>query len=350
MLDVLLHPAFQESKLRLAQQQAVAGIVRRNDSAGEIAGREAERLVYGKTSPYARQPEVATVLGITVADLEQWHAQTVVPNRMIIGVTGDFDSAAMEAKLRQAFEPLPRGAAAPKDSESFPGPRPGLYLVDKKDVNQSDVYVVGLGTRRDDPDFYTLSVMNEIFGGGFGSRLFQDVRTRLGLAYTVGGGEGASYDPPGMFRVVASTKSESTTAAAAEMLKDTAELRTEPFTENELKLAKDQLLNSFVFHYDTRSKVLAEAARLEFYGYPADFLARYRAGVEKVSVSDLERVAKARIDPSKLAVLIVGNQADFGQPLAELKLGPAQPLDITIPIPPALRKQMMGGDGSGPDQ
>ena len=342
MLDVLLHPAFSAQKLALAQQQAVAGIVRRNDSAGAIAGREAERLVYGKTSPYAREPEIASVMGIKVGDLQQWHTQTVVPNRMIIGVSGDFDAVAMEAQLRKAFEPLPRGAAAAKPDEHFAASRPGIFLVDKQDVNQSQVYIVGLGTRRDDPDYYALSVMNEIFGGGFGSRLFQDVRTRLGLAYSVTGGVGTAYDHPGMFRVVASTKSESTTAATEEMLKDIGELKTKPFSDDELRMAKDQLLNSFVFNYDTRDKVLAAAARLEFYGYPPDFLDRYRAGVEKVTLADLERVARTRIDPAKLAVLVVGNQAEFGRGLAELKLGPPQPVDITIPIPPELKKQMMG--------
>ncbi len=342
MLDVLEHPAFNAQKLALAQQQAVAGIVRRNDSAAAIAGREATRLVYGNNSPYARQPEVASVMSIQLADLKQWHAQTVVPNRMVIGVSGDFDATAMEAQLRKAFEGLPRGAPAPRPEEHFTGPKPGLFLVDKPDVNQSDVYIVGLGTRRDDPDYYALAVMNEIFGGGFGSRLFQDVRTKMGLAYSVSGGVGSAYDHPGTFHVVASTKSESTTAATEEMLKDIGELKTRPFTEDELRMAKDQLLNSFVFNYDSRDKVLSAAARLEFYGYPADFLNRFRAGLERVTLADLERVARTRVDASKLAVLVVGNQAEFGRGLAALQLGPPQPIDITIPIPDALKKQMMG--------
>jgi len=347
MLDVLQHPAFSAQKLALAQQQEVAGIVRRNDSASEIAGREAEKLVYGKTSAYARVPEIATVMGITLDDLKKWHDETVVPNRMIIGVSGDFDSAAMEAALRQAFEALPKGTPAPKPEEHFAEPKPGLFLVNKQDVNQSDVYIVGLGAKRDDPEYYSISVMNEIFGGGFGSRLFQDVRTRLGLAYSVTGGLGTAYDHPGMFRVIASTKSESTAAAAEEMLKDIDELKTKPFTEDELRMAKDQLLNSFVFNCDTKGKVLAAAARLEFYGYPADFLERFRAGVEEVTVADLERVAKTRVDTSNLDVLIVGNQSEFGQGLTELKMGAPQPVDITIPIPPELKKQMMG---AGPGQ
>ena len=343
-MDLLLHPKFDPAKLQLAQQEDIAGILRRNEDPEGIAAHEAAKLVYGPNSPYAKSPEIADVLGITVADFEAFHAKTVAASNMIIGISGDFDAAAMEAKLRAALADVPRGTRLVEPKETFASPKPGLYLVNKTDVNQSNVWIVGLGIRRDDPDFYTLSVLNEIFGGGFGSRLFQDVRTKRGLAYSVGGGFSASFDHPAMFRVTASTKSASTEAATAEMLKDTAELTTTPFTADELKLAKDQVLNGFIFNYDTREKVLSATARLAFYGYPADYLERYRAGVEKVTLEDLTRVAKSRVDTRKLAVLVVGNQAEFGDPLSQLNLGEPQLIDITIPIPAALQKQL-GGSG-----
>lgn len=342
-VDLLEHPAFKEDKLMLAKQQAAAGIVRRNDDAHAIAGREAAKLVYGPDSPYTREPELATIKAITLDDLKQWHEKTIVPNNMIIGVEGDFDAAKMEKALRDAFENLPRGTAWPKPVGEFPGPKRGTYVVDKTDVNQSNVYIVGLGTLRSNPDYIALSVMNEIFSGGFGSRLFQDVRTKLGLAYSVGGGYGADYDHPGMFRVVAGTKSETTVKAAQAMMDQIEELKTKPFTEDELKRAKDQVLNSFIFTYDTKEKVLAAATRLEFYGYPADFLTRYHDGVEHVTTADLERVAKKYIDTSKLAVLVVGNQQQFGTPLTELGMGAPHPIDITIPGAP----QQGPGDNGG---
>ncbi len=341
-VDLLLHPAFSDEKLKLAKQQAVAGIVRRNDDAEGIAAREASKLVYGANSPYSREPEIATVMAVTVDDLKAWHAKTVTPNNIIISVEGDFDSAAMEKKLRETFESMPRGAAWPKESNEFPGPKPGVYTVNKSDVNQSNVWIVGLGTERNNPDYYALSVMNEIFSGGFGSRLFQNVRTKQGLAYQVGGGYGASYDHPGVFRVVAATKSESTVKATQAMLEEIENLKTKPFTDAELVSAKDQLLNSFIFHYDSKEKVLTEATTLEFYGYPADFLAKYRAGIEAVTIADLERVAKKYIDPAKLAVLVVGNEEQFGTPLTDLKMGPSHPVDITIPMPAGMRQQMSG--------
>jgi zinc protease len=333
-VDLLKHPAFKEDKLTLAKQQAAAGIVRRNDDASEIAAREAAKLVYGPESPYTREPELATIRAVTLDDLKQWHDKTLVPNNMIIGVEGDFDSVKMEKALREAFENLPRGTPWPKPAAEFPGPKRGTYVVDKTDVNQSNVFIVGLGTMRNNPDYFALSVMNEIFSGGFGSRLFQEVRTKQGLAYSVGGGYGADYDHPGMFRVVAGTKSDTTVKAAKTMMDQIELLKTKPFTEDELKRAKDQVLNSFIFNYDTKEKVLAAATRLEFYGYPADFLERYRNGVEQVTTADLERVAKKYVDTSKLAVLVVGNEQQFGASLTELGMGAPHPIDITIPGAP----------------
>ena len=340
-VDVLEHPAFNDQKLQLAKQQAAAGIVRRNDDASGIASREARKLVYGASSPYSREPEIATVMSVTVDDLKKWHERTVAPNNIIIGVVGDFDAVQMEQKLRAVFEPLKKGVKIDAPVETFAGPKAGVYLVDKQDVNQSNIWIVGIGTQRNNPDYYALTAMNEIFSGGFGSRLFQQVRTKLGLAYSVGGGYGASYDHPGIFRVVAGTKSASTVDATQAMLKEIDNLKTQPYTDLELQKAKDQILNSFIFSYDSKEKILAERVRLEFYGYPSDYLEKYRTGVEKVTTADVQRVAKKYVDPSKLAILVVGNASEFVTPLD--KLGKVQPVDITIPMPPGMAAP--GGEG-----
>jgi zinc protease len=335
-LDLLLHPDFKQDKLQLAKRQMEAGISRRNDEASSIANREATMLVYGAKSPYGRHAEYATVEAVTLDDLKAWHDRTLVPNNMIVAVSGDFDGATMEAALRKAFSPLQKGAPFKSAKVDFPGPTPGTYFVDKDDVNQSNVLIVGLGTERNNPDYYALNVMNEIFSGGFGSRLFQDVRTKLGLAYSVGGSYGAQYDHPGTFRVVAATKSVSTVAATKAMLDEIGQLKTVPPTPDELRKAKDQVLNSFVFNYDSRDKTLNEQVALAFYGYPSDFLEKYKTGIEKVTAADVTRVANKYIDQSKMAILVVGNESELKPPLSTL--GKVTPLDITIPPPPARKK------------
>jgi zinc protease len=335
-MDLLLHPAFKADKLQLAQSEMDTGISRRNDEASEIAGREARQIVYGKQSPYAREAEYATVDAVTLDDLKAWHDRTVIPNNMIVAVEGDFDGAAMEAKLRKAFEPLQRGAAIEVAKTEFPGPMPGVYFADKEDVNQSTVEIVGLGTERSNPDYYALSVMNEVFSGGFGSRVVQYVRTKLGLAYSVGGSFGASYDHPGVFSSEAGTKSVSTVAATQAILEEIGRLKTKPPTPDELRKAKEQVLNSFIFHYDTPEKTLNEQVNLAFFGYPPDFLEKYKDGIEHVTAADVARVANKYIDVSKLAIVVVGNKSEIKPPLSTL--GKVTDLDITIPPPPGAPK------------
>jgi zinc protease len=331
-LDLFLYPVFNPEKLQLAQQQEATGIVRRNDDESGIAEREGARLVYGTTSPYTRQPELATIGAVTVADLKAWHDRTI-GGKLIIGISGDFNPATMEAKLRAAFESLPQVKPTPPRHEEFPGPKPGVYFIDKQDVTQSDVEILGLGTDRHNPDVPTLAILNEILGGGFASRLFQKVRTELGLAYEVGGGLSFGYDHPGPFRSVVLTKSPSTVEATKAALAEIAGLNVRPFTEEELDRAKDNILNSFLFRYDTRDKVLAERERLQFYGYPANYLETYKAALEKVTLADLTADAKKYIHPEKLAVLVVGNGSEIKPGLDELNLGPVHSIDITIPQP-----------------
>ena len=331
-MDLLLHPQFSAEKLELAQQQVATGIVRRNDSEGQIASRESAKLVYGANSPYTRQPELATIGSVTVDDLKAWHDRTI-GLKLIVSVNGDFDSAAMEAKLRAAFESLPPVKPMPARHDQFSDPKPGVSFIEKSDVNQSNIEIVGLGTDRHNPDIPSLAIMNEILGGSFASRLFQNIRTEKGWAYAVGGGYRFAWDHPATFQVFALTQSVNTVDATKLALEEIAGLRTRPFTDEELARAKDNILSSFLFRYDTREKVLAERVRLEFYGYPADYLETYKAALEKVTIADLDRVAKKYIHPDKLAILVVGKGEEIKPGLEELKMGPVQKIDITIPMP-----------------
>jgi zinc protease len=204
----------------------------------------------------------------------------------------------------------------------------GIYFADKNDVNQSQIRLVTLGIRRDDPDYFATRVLNEALAGGFSSRLFTSLRTRQGLAYSVGGGIGYSFDHPGVVEFDIGTKSETTVQAIEAMRKEIAEGVTRPFTEEEVRLAKANILNSFVFRFDSKEKVLGEKMAYEFYHYPLDTLERFRKEIEKTTTADVNRVAKKYLKPEQLAVVVVGNQAEFGAALTTL--GDVKPLDISI--------------------
>jgi len=332
VLDLLEHPEFRQEKIDLSKKQMAAAISRRNDEPDDISERESTKLALGAENPLARTPEFYTMSAVTRDDLLRWHQRTVAPNNIMVGVVGDFDSAAMEQKLRQALGALPAGAPFPQTKMQFSPATPGIYLVGKEDVDQTQITMVDLGILRNNPDFYAVEVLNELFGGGFASRLVSSIRTKQGLAYSVGGGVGAAFDHPGVTRIAMGTKSETTLQAITALNQEIDKLLKSGVSEQEVKKAKDDILNSFIFEFDSKEKVLAERMRYEFYGYPADFLEQFRAGIEKVTPADVERVARKYLRPETLAVLVVGNSKEFDGDLS--KLGKVTPVDISIPEKP----------------
>ena len=335
--ELLRAPEFRDDKVDLAQKENFDAISRRNDEVGELAGREAGKLAYGAKNPYTREPEYATIAAVTRQDLLGWHQKYVHPNNIILGLVGDFDSVAMEAKLRKAFDGWSKGPALQKSDIQFQPANPGYYLVPKDDVNQSNIHMVELGTRRDNPDYYAIEVFNEAFGGGFASRLFRNIRTAQGLAYSVGGGVGTRFDHPGVVQLVMATKSGTTVESIQSLFAQIDDLAKHPISQEEIQSAKDAILNSFVFNFDSPEKVLRERMAYEFYGYPADFLEHYRAGIEKVGPADVARVAAKYLHKDRLAVLVVGNTSEFDKPLTSL--GTVTNIDISIPPPPGEKAQ-----------
>jgi zinc protease len=125
------------------------------------------------------------------------------------------------------------------------------------------------------------------------------------------------------------TKSGTTVAGIEALRKEMNELITGTVKPEEVRKAKDSILNSFIFEFDSKEKVLSERMRYEFYGYPPDFLEQYRANIEKVTPADVDRVARKYIHPDKMAVLVVGNPKEFDRALSTL--GTVTPIDISIP-------------------
>ncbi|HVO62249.1 MAG TPA: pitrilysin family protein [Terriglobales bacterium] len=331
-VDLLHNPEFRADKLELAQSEAFDSISRRNDDINDIVSREAAKLGYGAQSPYARVAEYKTVAAITRQDLIDWHRAHVYPNNIIFGLSGDFDSGAMEARLREAFGGWQKGPAIKNQEYPITPGKPGYYLVNKEDVSQSAIRMIDAGTTRRSPDYYSIEVFNEAFGGGFGSRLFSDIRSVQGLAYSVGGGVGTGWDHPALSRFGAGTKSQSTVESIRALYKEIDNLKTHPIDNEELRRAKDSILNSFIFNFDTPEKVLREKMAYEFFGYPLDFLEKYETGIQKITTADVAKIPPKYLHPSQMRVLVVGHASEFDQPLNSL--GPVTPIDIAIPPPP----------------
>src|SRR5437867_1480045 len=330
--EILREPAFAQEKLELAKVARNTGIARRNDNVGGIAAREITRLVYGPDSPLARNTEYATIKAVTRDDLVAWHKKYYQPNSMLLGVSGDFNAQEMRQKIEQVFGDWPKGPEFSAPPVAYQKELlPGYYFIEKSDVNQANIVFGHLGIEIRNPDYFASQVMNEVLGGGFASRMFSNVRSKKGLAYNVYGSLDSDYYQPGLFRAGLQTKSSTTTKAIEAVKAEITGIIDNPPSEAELKRAKDAILNSFIFHYDSKPKILTQRMTYAFYGLPSDFLEQYRANIEKVNIADVARVARQYVHPDKLAILVVGKAADFDQPLANL--GKVTPIDITIPPP-----------------
>ena len=332
LADVLMNPAFREDKIMLAKIQHQSSIARRNDNVGSIAAREFEKLIYGPDSVYARHTEYATIGSISRDDLVAFHKKFFGPDNMMLGIWGDFDTDIMIRKIEKAFE------GWEKVDKQLPKVTPVEYefpktvnMIRKDDVNQSNIYLGHIGGLRSDPDYFALILMNRILGSGFTSRLFKNVRSREGLAYSVFGIYSANYDFPGLFYVGCQTKSENTIKAILAMTDEVGKMTESEVTDEELALAKDSYLNSFVFNFDTKGEIVGRLMTYAYYDYPLDFLQKTKENVEKVTKKDVLRVAKKYLRPDEVQILAVGRPEDFDEPLSVL--GSVKEIDITIPVP-----------------
>jgi predicted Zn-dependent peptidase len=331
--DILQHPAFPEDKIELAKITEREGVARRNDDAAEIASREFDRIIYGRNSAYGHITEYDTIASITRDDLVAFHKKYFQPENVILGVWGDFAAADMRTRIEKAFggwargnqprPPVPEVEAGARD-------RAGVYFIPKDDVNQSSVYMGFLGGKRNDPDFYALTVANTILGSGFTSRLVNHVRSDQGLAYHVGSSWSAGWDRPGMFVASGGTKSEST-VKMVNAIRTQIGTMSESVSDDELARAKDFILKGFAFDFDSTGKIVRRLMSYEYYGYPKDYLQQYEANIDKVAKDDVLRVSKQYLKTDQLAILVLGRQKDFDQPLSTL--GKVATIDIAIPKP-----------------
>lgn len=332
--DVLRNASFSADKIKIAKNQANSVISRRNDNPQGIMQREFAKLIYGADSPYARVSQYATIEAIAREDFLAFHKRSLQPNRIILGVVGDFDSKQMTAKIRAAFGDWPRGPDA-KDPEiaATGAVKPGIYYVQKEDMTQSDIIMGHMGIRKDNPDFYAVEVLNEALGGGFAARLFSNVRSKKGLAYSVRGGVDSNFDYAGTFNTWMTTKTETTAAGIDALMAEIGDIVANPPSDAEIKRAKDAILNSFVFNFDSPAKILRQQITYEYFGFPADYLACYRQNIEKVTAADVARVARQYVHKDQLALLVVGPSKGQDRPLDSF--GKVAKLDITIPEPKA---------------
>ena len=309
LAGLLRRPAFEPARLELAKLQAIEGIRRRQDSPGSVAGREFVKVLYGAEHPTARESTIDSITRITRDDVVAFHQQTIHPNGIILGVTGDFDKQTMLASLREAFGDWKKGEVPElriADAPEAAGERRTVRFINKE-TSQTHLRIGQLSLRENDPDYVALAIANDILGGSsFRSRLFNDVRSKRGLAYSVGSRLNAGVHDQGVWLMRAETKLPSTHEVIERFVANMERMRTELVTDEELEEAKEAYVNSFVFSFASPSAIVNRLVELEYDGLPKDFLQQLRDRVIKLTKEEILAAAKKHWHPDRVTIVAVG--------------------------------------------
>lgn len=314
--EVLTSPRFQDDKIALRKQQTLQAMKQRNDDSSSIESREAAFLAYGEEFWANRYTTAPSLESISKPDMQEFHRRWFHPQNFVVAASGDFDREQMAGKLEKLFSDWPFQG-------DKPGPIPtnttfaasGVYIVNKADVNQGRVAMMLPGVMRDDPDYFAITIMNDILGGGgFTSRIMSRVRSDEGLAYSA-----FSSIPGGVYyplTVTAGFQSKSRTVAyaASLILEEFKRISSEAVGEQELTTAKRGFIERFPRTFSTKTQVATQFAMDEFTGRFAknpDYWKQVRPKIEGVSREDVLRVAKERLSVDKLVILAVGDKEEI---------------------------------------
>jgi predicted Zn-dependent peptidase len=312
--QVIMTPAFREDRVKLAVNKTLEALRRQNDDPKEIADRELRKALYAG-HPLGRFPTPQTVQNIKRDDLVAFHRRYFHPNNVTLAVSGDFKKDELLAALTARFASWKKEEIAfPAIADPAPKARPETLYV-RKDVSQTVIRMGELGIDKNNPDLYALRVMDYILGGGFTSRLTQEIRSNQGLAYNVDSTIDVGRRFIGTFVAETETKSETTVKAITLMRDIITGMTAAPVTDRELALARDAIINSFMFGFTKPEVVVNQQARLEFYGYPQGYLEKYRDNIARVGKEDVLRVSRKYLHPDEMVLMVVGNDKKFDQPL-----------------------------------
>lgn len=331
LAGLLRRPAFDPARVELAKLQAIEGIRRRQDHPGSIVGREFAKVLYGPDHPSARESSLDSITRMTRDDLVTFHRDTIHPNGMILGVTGDFKKDEMLAALRKVFGDWKKGTVPELRIADVPEAEPSRPVVRfvSKETSQTHLRLGHLSIKENDPDYVALAIANDILGGSsFRSRLFNDVRTKRGLAYSVGSRLNTGTHDQGVWLMRAETKLTSTQEVIERFVANIERMRAEPVTDTELAEAKEAYVNSFVFSFASPSAIVSRLVELEYDGLPKDFLQQLRAKVVSLTKEEVQTAAKRHLRPDRLKIVAVGSGealpkalATFGE-VKEITLSP----------------------------
>ncbi len=319
--DVIVNPTFPEKEFTSLRGRSLVGLRQQKANPNAIANIAYNKVLYG-SHPYGRDSTEATLNAISRDDLVKYYDSTFRPNNGVLIVVGKYDKAALKSKLEDAFAGWKPGDVSLK---SLPPTKQldktGIYLVDRPNSAQSVVSIGQVGIDRMNPDYFPVVIMNSILGGAITSRISMNLREDKG--YTYGANSGLQYRRgAGPFRAGGDIQTAVTKEAVIEFMKELNGIRGGiPITAKELDYNKQSLIRRYPSAFETVGGISGQLSNLVVYGLPGTYFNDYISKINAVTLDDVNRVAKQYLDPSKMAIVIVGDRKVIEPGLKELGFG-----------------------------
>ncbi len=307
--DILLNPVFPQREIERIKELIRGSLKQREEDPSFVAERAFRQEVFGE-HPYGRLTEGSdkTIDNIKREDLIKFFSDYFLPNNSILSIVGDLTEEELNVLVNKYLDKWTKADLPPIIPIAFDERKISRIIKIDKDLTQANIILGHIGISRNDPDYYAVSIMNYIFGGGgFSSRLMQSIRDEMGLAYDVNSFFSLNKEK-GMFQIEVQTKNESAGLVISEIVKQMEKIRKEPVSDEELEDAKSYLTGSFTRRLDTNRKIADFLAFVEFYNLGFDYIEKYPVYINSVTKEDVLRVARKYLDPENYVLVVVANQ------------------------------------------
>jgi zinc protease len=325
MTDVLLNPAFPEQEFARYKTQTRAQLTQQRTSPNFLVAERFSVVIAGDHPDGRVAPTIAALDKTTRNDLVAFHRARYVPDHAVLAIAGDISMGEAMKKVQAKFGAWKKtGSPVPTVSDPAAVSKPGVYLVERPNSVQTSLLVGVQAIKRTDPDYFALSVLNKVIGGGPTGRLFRNLREAKGYTY----GAGSQIDAPrfrGTWLATTDVRTEVTEPALTDLLEELRQAREVPVPAKEFADAKRSMIAAFALTLESPAALLNNAITRYRFNLPADYWDRYPERINAITVAEAQSMAKKYLDPSRLQIVAVGNSEGVGRTLR--KLGPVEVYD-----------------------
>lgn len=316
LADTLLHPAFASEEVDRLRSERIGELKAALENPGLLASRRFVEILYGD-HPYGHSTAgwETTVATISPDDVRAFYRRHYIPENTILVAAGDFEAPKMLDAIEAKFGAW-KAVAEPRDGLAEPArlKKRTVFLIDKPDATQSQIRIGAIGMPRVDPDYAVVQVANTILGGGFTSRLVEEIRVNRGLTYGASS-RFFSFVQRGPFLISTFTKNPTTVETIRVALEVLEKFHKEGVTEEEVSKARRYIKGNFAIGLQAPGAIAGAMAEIAFYRLPSDYYDTYLTRIASVTRQEANQAIAKHFPLERLNIVVLGRAAEIRKEL-----------------------------------